>query len=85
MSLTCVARILLCACPNLPNMMYSTHFKSALCSGCLHSERRALPFFIYAYVDDEIIVARGRSGGLAVWAATTQEWEAKAGVLAVYK
>ncbi|KIZ05995.1 hypothetical protein MNEG_1968 [Monoraphidium neglectum] len=49
------------------------------------SERKALPFFLYAYADGDIIVARGRSGGLAVWTRTTAEWEMNAGVAQVYK
>jgi len=49
-------------------------------------EIKGLPFFLYAYVDNDIIVGRGRSGGLAVWQrVATQEWEAKAGVLQVFK
>jgi len=28
---------------------------------------------------------RGRSGGMAVWEATTPEWEAASGVMKVYK
>lgn len=47
---------------------------------------KQLPFFIYAYADKDIIVGRGRSGGLAVWTATpSSEWEAKEGVLKMYK
>eukprot|EP00882_Tetradesmus_deserticola_P011767 GHRQ01012452.1.p2 GENE.GHRQ01012452.1~~GHRQ01012452.1.p2 ORF type:complete len:182 (+),score=67.40 GHRQ01012452.1:333-878(+) len=48
-------------------------------------DAKKLPFFLYAYVDRDIVVARGRSGGLAVWQRASKEWEAKAGVLAVYK
>ncbi|GBF94759.1 hypothetical protein Rsub_07642 [Raphidocelis subcapitata] len=48
-------------------------------------ERKKLPFFLYAYVDDDIIVARGRSGGLAVWSRATPEWQMSSGVAAVYK
>ncbi|GAX73741.1 hypothetical protein CEUSTIGMA_g1194.t1 [Chlamydomonas eustigma] len=46
---------------------------------------KKLPFFLYAYIDDEIIVARGRSGGLALWVAADSKWQANAGVLQVYK
>lgn len=49
------------------------------------SDAKKLPFFIYAYVDEDIIVGRGRSGGLAVWVSATSDWMAKAGVLQVYK
>ncbi|KAF8062749.1 fkbM [Scenedesmus sp. PABB004] len=48
------------------------------------AEAKKLPFFLYAYVDRDIVVGRGRSGGLAVWTRATQDWEARAGVLAVY-
>lgn len=48
-------------------------------------DRKKLPFFLYAYVDDDIIVARGRSGGLAVWTRATPEWLMSSGVAAVYK
>lgn len=34
---------------------------------------------------DEIIVARGRSGGLAVWTRATPTWQMESGVAAVYK
>ncbi len=46
---------------------------------------KALPFFVYALVTEDIIVARGRSGGLALWARADSDWMAKAGVLQVYK
>jgi hypothetical protein len=47
-------------------------------------DAKKLPFFLYSYIDDEIVVARGRSGGLAIWERSTKEWEAKAGVLQRY-
>jgi len=37
--------------------------------------KRSLPLFKIIYVDDEVAVARGRSGGLAFWARTTPTWE----------
>lgn len=46
---------------------------------------KKLPFFLYAYVDNDIVVARGRSGGLAMWRSVGAEWQATAGVLQVYK
>jgi hypothetical protein len=49
------------------------------------SDRKKLPFFLYCYVDSEVVVARGRSGGLALWGRTTPEFEAESGVLSVYK
>ena len=48
-------------------------------------EVRKLPFFLYAYVDEDIIVARGRSGGLALWVAADPVWQANAGVLQVFQ
>jgi hypothetical protein len=33
-----------------------------------------LPFFLFAYADGDLVVARGRSGGLAVWAKATPSW-----------
>lgn len=50
----------------------------------LEAERRKLPFFLYAYVDDELVVARGRSGGLAAWLRADAAWEAQAGTLQRY-
>ena len=50
-----------------------------------YREVRKLPFFLYAYVDEDIIVARGRSGGLALWVAADPKWQANAGVLQVFK
>jgi hypothetical protein len=47
--------------------------------------RKALPFFLYAYVDENIIVGRGRGGGLALWVRPEKDWEAKSGVINVYK
>lgn len=51
----------------------------------LSREVRKLPFFLYAYVDEDIIVARGRSGGLALWVAADAKWQADSGVLQVLK
>lgn len=49
------------------------------------AEKKALPFFLYAFADEDIIVARGRSGGMALWVYADAEWQAKAGVLQVFK
>lgn len=49
------------------------------------SAAKATPFFLYAYLDEDFIVGRGRSGGLALWQRADPEWCAKAGVLQVYK
>lgn len=37
------------------------------------------PFFIMIYVDEEIVAARGRGGGIGLWQRTTPEWELKSG------
>lgn len=39
------------------------------------------PFFVFFYVDSGLICARGRGGGIAVWARTTPQWELEAGVV----
>ncbi|MEW5304725.1 MAG: hypothetical protein WDW36_007317 [Sanguina aurantia] len=46
---------------------------------------RKLPFFLYSYVDDDILVARGRSGWLALYARVDSEWQMSKGVAAVYR
>ncbi len=38
------------------------------------------PFFLFSYTDDDILVARGRGGGVAYWQAVTPTWEAQSGV-----
>jgi hypothetical protein len=38
------------------------------------------PFFLFIYADDEILVARGRGGGVAFWTATTPTWELQSGI-----
>lgn len=38
------------------------------------------PFFLFSYADDDILVARGRGGGVAFWQAVTPTWEAESGV-----
>lgn len=38
------------------------------------------PFFLFAYADDDICVARGRSGGVAMWARASADWQFKAGI-----
>lgn len=48
-------------------------------------EVKALPFFLYSYIDEDIVVGRGRGGGMAVWLSTDKDWEARNGVLQVYK
>lgn len=48
-------------------------------------EVKKLPFFVYAWADNDIIVARGRSGGVALWGRADSDWQARAGVLQVYK
>jgi hypothetical protein len=45
------------------------------------SRQRKAPIQLFCYADDDICVARGRSGGLAVWARTTAEWELANGIV----
>ena len=42
---------------------------------------KADPFFVFFYVDESIIAARGRGGGIAIWARTTPGWELSSGVV----
>lgn len=42
---------------------------------------KSSPFFLFFYVDDRIICARGRGGGIAVWARATPQWELQSGVV----
>lgn len=37
------------------------------CDTLCHRDRKKLPFFLYSYIDKDIVVGRGRGGGLAVW------------------
>jgi hypothetical protein len=55
------------------------------CAAYAGSDVKKLPFFLYAYVDKDIVVARGRSGGMALWQRADKDWEARSGVMAVYK
>ena len=48
-------------------------------------EVKKLPFFLYCYIDDDIVVGRGRSGGLAVWRKPTTSWLAGNGALTALK
>lgn len=38
------------------------------------------PFFIFFYVGDDFVAARGRGGGVAFWARTAPAWELENGV-----
>ncbi|BDA41079.1 hypothetical protein COCOBI_01-7340 [Coccomyxa sp. Obi] len=38
------------------------------------------PFFLFIYADEDILVARGRGGGVAFWSAATPSWEVQSGV-----
>jgi hypothetical protein len=40
---------------------------------------RKLPFFLFAHADGELVVARGRSGGLALWAKAKPTWLLESG------
>jgi hypothetical protein len=53
-------------------------------AGYAAQDRKKLPFFSYIYADDEMIVARGRSGGLAAWARADSAWLAETGVTRIY-
>jgi hypothetical protein len=46
--------------------------------------RKKLPFFAYGFADDGMVVARGRSGGLAVWVRADEAWLAATGVTRIY-
>lgn len=39
------------------------------------------PFFLFFYVSDDLVAARGRGGGVAFWARTTPAWELEKGVV----
>eukprot|EP00887_Chlorella_sp_A99_P004843 scaffold4.g4843.t1 len=39
------------------------------------------PFFSFFYVDERVIAARGRSGGIAMWARTSPSWELEKGIV----
>jgi hypothetical protein len=38
------------------------------------------PFFLFFYVSEDLIAARGRGGGIAFWARTTPAWELENGI-----
>lgn len=63
----------------------AAHWRTAAVPLHRNRELVALPFFIYALVDEDIVVARGRSGGVALWGRADPQWAAGAGVLQVYK
>lgn len=48
--------------------------------GSFKKKDKADPFFLFIYVDDEIVAARGRGGGIGLWQRATAEWELKTGV-----
>jgi len=39
------------------------------------------PFFLFTYADDKIAIARGKGGGIAMWAAASPAWLMKSGVV----
>jgi hypothetical protein len=53
-------------------------------AGYESAARKKLPFFSYCYADGDMIVARGRSGGLAVWVKGDESWLASTGVTRIY-
>jgi hypothetical protein len=46
-------------------------------------EASKLPFFLFAQADDETVVARGRSGGVAFWARAAPSWLLEKGATAL--
>lgn len=44
---------------------------------------KSTPFFVFCYVDEDVIVARGRSGGIATWARTTPTEEVEKGIVSL--
>lgn len=47
---------------------YKTQY--VLCrKGATEGSKKDGPFFLFCYIDDKIVVARGRGGGLALWYA----------------
>ena len=57
--------------------------KSCSPSEIAHRGKKAGPFFLFAYADEEVVVVRGKSGGIAFWQRCSAEWELKAGVTTV--
>jgi hypothetical protein len=45
------------------------------------ASKKAGPFFLFAYADEAIIVARGRGGGVAMWSRLTSSDEAALGIV----
>ncbi len=43
----------------------------------------ALPFFLFAHADGDLVVARGRSGGVALWARASPAWVLESGAIAL--
>jgi len=43
-------------------------------------EKKELPFFVFQYADDNVCVARGKSGGIAVWRRTDAKWDVENGI-----
>eukprot|EP00191_Tetraselmis_sp_GSL018_P008091 CAMPEP_0177607936 /NCGR_PEP_ID=MMETSP0419_2-20121207/18191_1 /TAXON_ID=582737 /ORGANISM="Tetraselmis sp., Strain GSL018" /LENGTH=230 /DNA_ID=CAMNT_0019102567 /DNA_START=172 /DNA_END=864 /DNA_ORIENTATION=+ len=39
------------------------------------------PFFLFSYADEKVAVARGRGGGIAMWAAVSPSWQMEAGAM----
>eukprot|EP00891_Asterochloris_glomerata_P000491 jgi/Astpho2/491/Aster-03532 len=44
------------------------------------ADKKAGPFFLFAYADEDIIVARGRGGGVAFWGRLTAADELRLGI-----
>ena len=39
------------------------------------------PFFLVFYVDNDVVAARGKGGGVAYWARTSPQWELERGIV----
>jgi len=46
-------------------------------------EAAKLPFFLFAFADGDLVVARGRSGGVALWARSAPSWLLENGAIAL--
>ena len=56
----------------LTNSYFSEGFKAPTRSGL-----QDLNIFNFFYVDDQVAVAQGASGSVALWGATDSEWDQK--------
>lgn len=52
-------------------------------SATVFQRTKTTPFFVFLYVDEDVCIARGRSGGVAYWARTTASEEAEKGIVSL--